>query len=240
MKGNEMTVDIQSFSKRRRSRNFLWTFVKGFVGRLISGLRFILQRAFLFPYLGCFLEDFELIGLENLDLLEGSACVFAANHASHADTAVILYALPQQIRSKLAIAAAADYFYKSKLRGAFFTLLLNTFAFDREKPKHGLLQGREVLNKGFSLLIYPEGSRRAPSEQKGFKRGFAALACRMSLPVVPVHLEGTYEMLPKGACWPRAARVKVVFGKPVYSQGINSHELALKVERNLRALVPAA
>lgn len=202
-------------------------------------LRQCLQNYILFPFLKHYCRDFKVIGLHNLEPLQGP-CLFVSNHASHADTAIILCALPPRHKSMLAVAAAADYFYKNKLIAALVTLVLNTFPFERSHPRRGFLRGKQVLQSGQSLLIFPEGTRAKPSDHLSFKRGFAALACNLGLPVVPICIEGSYNMLPKGAKWPRQASVQIIFGQAIYPAGQSSTELAQLAENRVHGLSPAA
>lgn len=202
-------------------------------------LRAFLQNFLLFPFLRANCQSFEVQGIDKIERLNGP-CVFVANHSSHADTAIILAALPSKLRSRLAIAAAADYFYRSAFSGKFFHLLLNTFAFDRHSARSAFRKARSVLDEGYSLLIYPEGTRTAPFQRHEFKRGFAMLACESGLPVVPIYIQGSYEMLPKGACWPHPAHVTIVFGDPVYPEGRDCADLSSIVESRVNELAGAA
>lgn len=208
-------------------------------GEVLALIRDLLQKLILFPVLRSFSPEFKILGLEKLERLAGP-CVFVANHSSHADTAIILYALPERLRSGLAIAAAADYFYKNSFVAALVTLVLNTFPFVRSNPKQGLKKAREVLCNGNSLLIYPEGTRKQPREHVCFKTGFAALACQLSLPVVPIRIEGSYEMLPKGVWLPRRSSIRISFAEPVYPVGQSRNELAHLVESRVDELLAAA
>src|SRR5262249_20316944 len=142
-------------------------------------------------------------------------------------------------KTKLAIAAAADYFYRNKFVGAFVSAMLNTFPFDRQHPRQGLVYGKEILRSGKSLLIFPEGTRAKPADHLNFKRGFAALACQLGLPVVPIHIDGSYEMMPKGTHFPRRASIHISFGKPLIPSGRNSSELAMLAQSSVENLAAA-
>lgn len=207
--------------------------------RIQKYMRWLLQQVLLFPVLRFYSKSFTICGLKNLESIDGP-CVYVANHSSHADTGIILLALPEARRTELSIAAAADYFYRKKWIGAFFTLLLNTFAFDRKQPLMGFRKSREILRKGSSLLIFPEGTRTDPLAHHHFKPGFALLARQLGVPVVPIGIEGGYEMLPKGTSWPRKARVRISFGEPIYPAGQSVEELAQTLEKRVRALAEVA
>mgnify|MGYP003386321304 CR=1 FL=1 len=196
----------------------------------MSYVQIALQHVFLYPVLEKYMRSFELVGIENLDALSGPA-IFVSNHTSHADTAVILYALPNRCKENLVIAAAQDYFYKNRIVGSVVSSVLNTFPFDRNNIRKGFSAARKLLREGNSLLIYPEGSRA--QQAKGFKRGFALLAAEQGLPIVPIYISGTNEMLPKGALFPRRQSVRIEIGQPVYPSNLSNKALAHLVEERV-------
>jgi 1-acyl-sn-glycerol-3-phosphate acyltransferase len=152
--------------------------------------------------------------------------VLVANHTSHIDTPVILAALPRRLRKRTAVAAAADYFYRSKLVAAAVSLFFNTVPIERKggglgKQAAGHLD--RLLDEGWNLLVYPEGTRRTGGTGR-VRRGAAVLANRHKLPVVPIRVTGTRAVMPPGRLWPKRLRGKVVskrhrvqvaFGEPI-------------------------
>jgi long-chain acyl-CoA synthetase len=76
-----------------------------------------------------------------------------------------------------------------------------------------------VLRRGKILLVFPEGSRSRDGNIKEFKKGVGILSKELNIPVVPVAISGTYEMLPAGRLFPKPARIAVSFGKPVHPGG---------------------
>ena len=71
-----------------------------------------------------------------------------------------------------------------------------------------------VLRQGKVLLIFPEGERSIDGGLLEFRKGVGILACELTVPVVPAWIEGTYQVLPVGARWPRPHPVSLRFGKP--------------------------
>jgi 1-acyl-sn-glycerol-3-phosphate acyltransferase len=165
-------------------------------------------------------------GREGLDAVKGPV-ILVANHSSHVDTPVILAALPRRLRKRTAVAAAADRFYRSRLTAAFVSLIFNTVPIDR----NGGGMGREttgnldkLLDQGWNLLVYPEGTRSRTGGGGRIRRGAAVLATRHNLPVVPIRISGTSKALPVGRLWPRRLRKRVLskrhdidisFGDPI-------------------------
>jgi 1-acyl-sn-glycerol-3-phosphate acyltransferase len=102
-------------------------------------------------------------GYEKLAALD-QPVILVANHASHMDTPVILSALPRKLRKHTAVAAAADYFYRSRIIASLVSLFFNTVPLDRKGGVGGLSKTGshldKLLNDGWSLLLYPEGTRK--------------------------------------------------------------------------------
>lgn len=161
-----------------------------------------------------------------------SPAIYAANHTSHLDTLAVLRALPPRHRSRLAVAAAADYFYTGRWLGAGVSLLLNAFPFSRS---HGIRSSLEncawLLEKGWSVLIFPEGSRSETGAMGRFRPGVGLLAVRTGVPVVPVYLRGLHEVLPKGQSLPRPGRSGVTFGAPLTFTSDTTHDDATEAIR---------
>jgi len=177
--------------------------------------RAALQRLLLFPVHALLARPFRVQGGDTLHGLRLPA-LFIANHASHVDTVSILRALPARIRNRLAVAAAADYFYRYAALGWLASLVLNTFPFSREGAVRASLEHcAELADGGWSVLIYPEGTRSPSGALLPFKSGIALLASGLGVPVVPVAVLGGHGVLPKGRALPRPGPVRVVFGAPL-------------------------
>jgi 1-acyl-sn-glycerol-3-phosphate acyltransferase len=165
-------------------------------------------------------------GYEKLAALD-EPVILVANHASHMDTPVILSALPRKLRKHTAVAAAADYFYKNKVIASFVSLLFNTVPLDRKGGGLGSKGGGhldKLLNDGWNLLLYPEGTRKHGDGLGRIRRGAAVLASEHNLPIVPIRVSGTAEAMPPGQVWPKRLRgrifsrrhkIQVSFGEPI-------------------------
>lgn len=173
-------------------------------------------QGILLPLLqGLVSKSFEVEGLQALQQLPFPV-MFIANHASHVDTLSVLRALPWPIRRRLCIAAAADYFFSNRLLAGWLSLSINAFAFSREGSIRGSLDHcGELVDNGWSLLIYPEGTRSPDGSLLPFKPGIGYLATELGIPVVPVAISGGHRILPKGAYWPLRSPVRVRFGAAI-------------------------
>ena len=145
--------------------------------------------------------------VEGLDVLTGleGPVIFVANHASHLDTPLILLSLPDEWRRRTAVAAAADYFFDTWWRAVGSAVVFNAFPIDRRGGAMETTPG-EVLDEGWNLVIYPEGTRTHDGWLGRFQMGAAYLAVRHGVPVVPLTHRGTFAAMPRGQRWPGPGR----------------------------------
>jgi long-chain acyl-CoA synthetase len=176
-------------------------------------------------------------GRELLDDLVAPV-LLVANHTSHLDTPVLLAALPGRLRRRLAVAAAADYFFSRPWLGKAMAFLFNAFPFSRTNAVRAALTScRELLGAGWSILLYPEGTRSVSGQIGAFQPGAGLLACELGVPVVPVWMDGLQGVLPKGRRWPRRGRVVVRLGAPLrFSPGTSYATASAAIEVAVRAL----
>jgi 1-acyl-sn-glycerol-3-phosphate acyltransferase len=156
----------------------------------------------------------------------GEPVIFAANHTSHLDSPLLLRALPPEWRARVAVAAAADYFVPGTWRGVGAELLFNTFPVSRSAGRHALAACADRLAGGWSVLIYPEGTRSPTGELGALHGGVGLLAARSGAPVVPVYLGGVFAVLPRGRSVPRRGPVQVRFGPTLRFAPGTRHEVA--------------
>ena len=129
---------------------------------------------------------------------------------------LVLLSLPDEWRRRTAVAAAADYFFDTWWRAVGSALLFNTFPIERRSGSMSDTPG-DVLADGWSLLIFPEGTRSADGWVGRFRMGAAYLACEHGVPVVPVAHRGTFAAMPRGQGWPSPGRrlLTIRFGEPL-------------------------
>jgi 1-acyl-sn-glycerol-3-phosphate acyltransferase len=163
-----------------------------------------------------FCKPFTIEGRENLKGFKGAAIVIT-NHSSHFDTPVTVSTLPERIRGKLLVAAAADKFYGSRRKRTWwYSLFHGTFPVHRGGGTKQLAYPMALFKKGWSILIYPEGARSKTGQVQRFKHGVAIMAMQCKVPVIPVYIEGLRNVMPKGQREPRPAAVSARIGKPVW------------------------
>ena len=158
--------------------------------------------------------------------------IFAANHASHVDTPLLLSSLPLRFRHRTVVAAAADYFFDRRWKADTFSLLLAAIPIERTKVNRRSADlAAELLADDWNLVIFPEGGRSPDGWAQTFTGGAAYLAVRTGCPVVPVHLDGTRHILPKGGKGLRRTRTTVTFGTPLWpDDGENARRFGVRIE----------
>lgn len=155
-------------------------------------------------------------GEDRLIGLKGPA-VFAANHHSHIDTPLLLSSLPTPWRHSAVVGAAADYFFGTRVTGALSALVIGAIPIDRTKISRSSTDlARDLIDEGWSLVVFPEGGRSPDGWGQPFRGGAAFIAQRSGVPVVPVHIEGTGRILRKGKSTPTPSRTTVTFGEPLH------------------------
>jgi 1-acyl-sn-glycerol-3-phosphate acyltransferase len=179
--------------------------------------------------------------VEGLDVLAdlSGPVIFAANHASHLDTPLILLSLPDDWRRKTAVAAAADYFFDTWWRAVGSSVAFNTFPIDRHGGSLATTPG-ELLASGWNLVIFPEGTRTHDGWVTQFQSGAAFLAVRHKVPVVPIAHRGTFAAMPRGKGWPAKGRplVTVRFGAPLQAEpGDTPRSFAPRIRQAVAALL---
>jgi 1-acyl-sn-glycerol-3-phosphate acyltransferase len=180
-------------------------------------------------------------GREKLSALT-EPVILVANHASHMDTPVILSALPRKLRKRTAVAAAADYFYRNRLVASAVSLIFNTVPIER-KGGGGLSKDGShldtLLDQGWNLLLYPEGTRSRGGAPGRVRRGAAVLAAAHNLTIVPIRVTGTAAAMPPGRLWPKRLRGRMVsrrhpitvsFGEPIPPNGGDTAALIERVQ----------
>ncbi|HEU4426298.1 MAG TPA: lysophospholipid acyltransferase family protein [Pilimelia sp.] len=177
-----------------------------------------IQRAGLTP-LTWRLTNPDVQGLDHLEAVTGPV-ILVANHSSHLDTPLIIGSLPQRLASRLAVGAAADYFFDARWRAVVTGLVFNAFPVERYRSRRLRSLAPDLLTRGWNLLLFPEGTRSADGWMSPLRLGAAHLCVSLQVPLVPVVLRGTYAAMPRGRNWPVPGRRRVVvrYGRPLHPQ----------------------
>jgi len=142
--------------------------------------------------------------------------IVASNHASHLDMGFVKYALGAYGEGLVSLAAQDYFFEKSRWQRAYFENLTNLAPFDRKGGLRGALrQAGEVLERGKTVLIFPEGTRSPDGRIHEFKPVIGHLALVHEVDILPIYLGGTREAMPKGGKLPTRREIVARIGLPL-------------------------
>jgi long-chain acyl-CoA synthetase len=168
--------------------------------------------------------------MERLAKINGPALLIS-NHVTHVDGPLILSVLPLRWRLRLAIAMSGEYLrdwrYPPATLGWFARLkakvtyvlgagLFNVFSLPRQSGfRQSFAYAGEAMDRGYSVLIFPEGTETKDGEVQPFRAGIGLLASELNVPIVPVMLRGLFELKKKRQFFVRPGTVSVTFGEPI-------------------------
>jgi long-chain acyl-CoA synthetase len=178
-------------------------------------------------------------GRENLRNVNGPALV-VANHVAFFDPAYIWEALPARIHRKLAVAMDGELlesmrnpppgtgFLKGLADRASYWLVVsiyNVFPLPlRAGFRKSFAFGGDLVDRGWSVLVFPEGVLTRDGKLSPFRAGIGLLATRLNVPVVPLRLDGIFELKAAGKKWARPGQIKVKIGSPIHFRDSDAAE----------------
>jgi long-chain acyl-CoA synthetase len=156
--------------------------------------------------------------------------LFIANHISMVDHGLILSALPWRFRHRLAIAMGGErlrgmrhpaknvnWLERGWLRLQYLLVvtLFNVFPLPQKSGfRRSFAYAGEAVDRGYSVLVFPEGRTTQDGALLPFMPGIGMLAAQLNVPVVPVKIEGLFELKQRNRHWAWPGTVKLTFGKP--------------------------
>lgn len=157
----------------------------------------------------------DIEGLEKID--PNGSYVFVSNHVSYMDTPVVLGHIPVQFRF-----LAKQGLFKVPFLGYHLTRA-GHIPVPRENPREAVKSmqnaGRTIRERGISILVFPEGGRSLKG-LKEFKEGAAYIAITAGVPIVPLGLKGTLEVLPMHSLNVRPGHVVLKVGDPISTKNL--------------------
>ena len=191
-------------------------------------------------------------GRENLRGVEGPLVV-VANHIAFIDPGFILQALPARLRHRLAVAMDGELLETMRkppdgtafasrllLRAQYVLIvaLFNVFPLPRRAGfRKSFSFTGELIDRGWSVLIFPEGVRTRTGRMSPFRAGIGLLATRLRVPVLPVRLDGLFERKVEESKWARPGQIKVTIGTPVsFAETQPAEEITRDLESRVAAL----
>ncbi len=164
----------------------------------------------------------EVIGTDAVD--KDIPYIFMSNHLSFLDGPLLFWAIPQPIRVILKKEVFRIPVIGTGMRQVDFVPV------DRKGVRGGKksidLAVKLIKEKGFSFLIFPEGTRSRDGKIQAFRRGGFFLALESRAPIVPISIDGTFALMPKGNFFVRRGRIKIVFHNPIPVLDYNRNRLS--------------
>ncbi|MGB3862847.1 MAG: lysophospholipid acyltransferase family protein [Candidatus Aminicenantaceae bacterium] len=168
----------------------------------------------------------DVSGRDSVDRVNPS--VFMANHLSFLDGPLLFYLIPQVVR----VIPKKEIFRIPIIGWAM--RFVGFVPVDRKGLKSGRRSieraTRLIKTKGFSYLIFPEGTRSRDGKMQSFRRGAFFLAIDSQTPVVPITIDGTYDLMPKGSLFIKKGTVRVVFQKAVSVNSLTQEDMPALME----------
>lgn len=175
-------------------------------------------------------------------LLHEKQFIIVANHNSHLDTMAVMASLPSKIVHKVKPVAAADLFGKTNFREKASTYLINALLIkrerDREHPEDDPINRMiKALDEGYSLIIFPEGTRGQPEIRQPLQPGIGyVLAQRPQVKYVPAYMKGMGKAMPKNDSLILPYNSTLVYGEPTLINGSNVIEILHQIDTDLNQL----
>jgi 1-acyl-sn-glycerol-3-phosphate acyltransferase len=177
------------------------------------------------------------LAVEHLDRIPEGPVLFVSNHQGNADIIVFMAAVTMKQHGFV----AKQELSKIPYFGAWIKRI-RSLMLEREDSRAAVRtfkEGEEWLRQGFSLVIFPEGTRSRGNEMAPFKKGSLHLATRARVPIVPVSLYGSWHLFEeKGHLQPWTVRFFV--HEPIVTEGLSKEalaELPARVEHIIREKV---
>ena len=184
--------------------------------------------------LGIALSPVEVIHPENLKA--PGAAVFACNHLSYMDTPALFGSLPFQFRI-----LANHYLFRYPFVGWHLTRS-GQVPIDQSSMRSqvaGLMRGVASLKAGMPILIFPDGSRSSDGHVRQFMAGAAYMAIKAQVPLVPLALIGTFELLPMHTYHLAPRPLMLVACDPIPTTGMATKDADALTTRLLQTIAAA-
>lgn len=193
-------------------------------------------------------------GRENLRGLRGPVLVIS-NHVTYLDIAWVLAGLPARFRNRLATAMGGErlarmrrppkgtHLFERFVERLDYILVLSLFNVFPLPKQSGFLQSfafaGDLADRGWSILVFPEGQTTEDGQMVPFRSGIGLLAKQLNIPVVPMRLDGLFDLRQAERIIARPGHVRVTIGPPVrFSPAQDANEIARELERRVADLRP--
>jgi long-chain acyl-CoA synthetase len=172
----------------------------------------------------------KIVGSENLDGMDGPLLI-TCNHVTYIDLGFVLIAMPPRIRNKIAVGmlgerlwgmwkppSSMNFFARWWQQAGYYlaVALFNVFPLPQQSGvRESFAYAGESVDRGYSVLVFPEGRRTQDGKPSPFRAGVGMLAQKLDIPVVPLRIDGLFGMKISGRKIACAGELKVLIGKPL-------------------------
>jgi 1-acyl-sn-glycerol-3-phosphate acyltransferase len=173
-----------------------------------------------------------LSGTENLEL--GKTYVYVSNHASMFDIPAVIASIPDEIRIVFKKELSYVPIWGWALAVGHYVSIDRFSAKDAMKS---LDAAAEKIREGASVLLFAEGTRTRSGKLQPFKRGAFALASKAGIPVVPLTINNSFNILPKGSLLVRRADISLIVDKPIATAGLGGKADEMNLMESVRNVI---
>ena len=188
----------------------------------------------------------KIVGREHLDGLEGPVLI-TCNHVTYIDLGFVLAAMPPRIRHKMAVGmlgerlwgmwrppASMNFIARWWQQAGYYlaVALFNVFPLPQQSGvRESFAYAGESVDRGYSVLVFPEGRRTQDGKPSPFRSGVGMLAQKLEIPVVPLRIDGLFAMKMSGRKIAHQRELKVMIGKPLrFSSETPAEEITRQLE----------
>ena len=178
------------------------------------------------------------VRVEGLENIPPGVCIFAANHISNVDPLAFVPSIPRRVSILVKSELFRIPILSKAMRLAKFVPVDRE---DKEAAAASVDEAVQILKKGFSFAVYPEGTRSPDGRLRPFKKGTFVMAIEAGVPIVPVSISGAQHLMRKGEWTMRSGEVVVRFGPAVDASQYAMErrtELLARVEELVAAGLP--
>jgi long-chain acyl-CoA synthetase len=218
---------------------------------LVRWIRVLVYHTVTLPYIMVMARP-RVIGRERLNDFHGPALIIS-NHIAQIDIGFLMAALPMHLRNRLGVAMQGeklramryppkDWFFlkrwSEQLQYALTAAFFNVFSLpQRSKYRESFRFAGELADRGYSVVIFPEGRRTETGEMSPFRSGIGLLATQLNLPIIPMRIDGLFpfKIAQKHYAPPHAVQVRI--GDPVrFEPTADPEEIAKELQKIVASL----
>ncbi|TCO78002.1 lysophospholipid acyltransferase family protein [Marinisporobacter balticus] len=157
------------------------------------------------------------VSISGLENIPQGPILFVSNHQGNLDIPILLGFIdkPKAFIAKIELS-------KIPVFGKWMQKVKCIFI-DREDPRQSLRainEGIQTLKSGYSMVVFPEGTRSKGSQMGEFKKGSLRLATKAKVPIVPVTIDGSYKIMEANGKFIKPAEVKITISAPIYTENL--------------------